>query len=355
MTKQKSRLPAAVTAVLRTIFILAFGVTGFVLGREVDLQLIAPHLESSLWQGISKLALPVAGALLGVALSPLAQGVFEDELEVIETASERLAPLEIIGGTTGLCIGLLIALLLRALFASLIAAVGVTADALLVLAAVIFGAFCTYGGFRVGGRAARDHERTGGEGLLLDTSAIIDGRIVDVVRAGFIIGKFLVPRFVLSELQNIADSADPQRRTRGRRGLELLDALKSLVAVEIYGDSRDDGTAVDARLVQIAREQKLRLVTTDYNLNRVARLEGVLVMNVNELAHALRPALVAGQIFDVVVTREGREADQGVGYLDDGTMIVVEGGRTSVGEAVSVVVTSVLQTAAGRMVFARKQ
>jgi len=189
---------------------------------------------------------------------------------------------------------------------------------------------------------------------ILDTSAIIDGRIADVYKTGFVEGPLLVPRFVLAELQRIADSSDPLRRNRGRRGLEILNSLqKELQAVQIYdGEEQVHGDA-DTLLVRLAKRLRGAIITSDFNLHKVAEIEGIRVLNINELANALKPILLPGEEISVHVIREGKEAGQGVGYLDDGTMIVVEGGKKFIGETPEVVVTSVLQTAAGRMIFTR--
>ena len=193
--------------------------------------------------------------------------------------------------------------------------------------------------------------------LILDTSALIDGRIRDIVETGFLDGRLLVAGSVLRELQNIADSPDPQRRARGRRGLEVLAALKSMpgVSVDVAPAPSPAARDVDHELVELARSCAGRLLTTDFNLNRVARVRDVPVLNVNDLAHALRPAILPGETLRVSILKEGREPHQGVAYLDDGTMIVVEDGRPLVGRTVDIVVTSALQTAAGRMFFARSE
>jgi uncharacterized protein YacL len=188
---------------------------------------------------------------------------------------------------------------------------------------------------------------------LLDTSAIIDGRIADVVTTGFLAGPLLVPRFVLRELQRLADGADPLRRNRGKRGFEVLKRLQDLQSVDILEADVAAAADVDTKLVELARQRGARVVTTDYNLNRVAELSGVNVLNVNDLANALKPVVLPGESLRVQVLREGKEPGQGVGFLDDGTMVVIEQGRRLLGQEVPVVVTSALQTSAGRMVFAR--
>lgn len=196
---------------------------------------------------------------------------------------------------------------------------------------------------------------SGGQRALVDTSSIIDGRIADIAETGFLAGPLVVPRFVLHELQHIADSSDPLRRGRGRRGLDILDRLQKdgTAPLEIYESDGEAGGEVDAMLVSLARRLGCPIVTNDYNLNRVAGLQGVKVLNVNELANAVKSAVLPGQDLSLQIIQEGREIGQGVGYLEDGTMVVVENGRRAIGSSVMVTVSRVLQTAAGRMVFAQ--
>ena len=190
--------------------------------------------------------------------------------------------------------------------------------------------------------------------VIVDTSAIIDGRIADISHAGFIPGPLVIPRFVLNELQHIADSHDSVRRNRGRRGLEMLTKLQKEpnVPVEISDMDVKDVSDVDSKLVKMAKSFGYALITNDFNLNRVAELQGVQVLNINELANAVRPVVLPGEDLEVRITQEGKEAGQGVGFLDDGTMVVIEGGRRYINNRIEVVVTRVLQTAAGRMIFA---
>jgi uncharacterized protein YacL len=192
------------------------------------------------------------------------------------------------------------------------------------------------------------------EKVLLDTSAIIDGRIAEISNTGFIMGTLVVPRFVLEELQHIADSADTLRRNRGRRGLDILNRLQkeSNVPVEVSDTDFDSVHEVDAKLVKMARQIHAPIITNDFNLNKVAELQGVKVLNINELANAVKPALLPGEDMFVKIIQEGKEYGQGVGYLDDGTMIVVENGKNYMNSELEVTVTRVLQTAAGRMIFA---
>lgn len=190
---------------------------------------------------------------------------------------------------------------------------------------------------------------------LLDTSAIIDGRIADVIDSGFLEGTLLIPVFVLEELQRIADSADALKRVRGRRGLDILQKIRSEAKLAVEIDSRDfdDIAEVDSKLVRLGQLVGGKIVTNDYNLNKVSELQGVPVLNVNELANAVKPVVVPGESMRVTVVKDGKEQGQGVAYLDDGTMIVIEGGHRHLNQNIDVEVTSALQTAAGRMIFAK--
>jgi uncharacterized protein YacL len=190
---------------------------------------------------------------------------------------------------------------------------------------------------------------------VLDTSVIIDGRIADVTKAGFLEGVLVVPNFVLEELRHIADSADAMRRNRGRRGLDVLNQIQKQLGMNVQIVDRDfeDVLEVDSKLIKLAQTVNGKILTTDYNLNKVCELQGVPVLNINELANAVKPVVLPGEEMVIQVMKEGKEANQGVAYLDDGTMIVVDNGRRHIGETLAVIVTSVLQTSAGRMIFAR--
>jgi uncharacterized protein YacL len=269
----------------------------------------------------------------------------------------RTTPLpDLVAGLFGLIVGLLVAVLigyfvrefpygvplsavLAALLAFMGASVGLTRRSELL---ALVG---------VGRGEAAPQRRI--RGALLDTSVIIDGRILDLARTGFLDMPLIVPRFVLKELQQVADSSDNIRRNRGRRGLEVLGQLQK--EPDIHVEFRDDdpgGDEVDAKLVRLARRGDLAVMTNDFNLNRVARIEGVAVLNLNELANALKPIAIPGEELQVLVVKEGKEPGQGVGYLEDGTMVVVENGRRHLNQQVTATVTSILQTAAGRMIFA---
>ena len=210
--------------------------------------------------------------------------------------------------------------------------------------------------FHLKGKKVRE-EDTEASLKLLDTSALIDARILDIAKVGFIEGIVCIPGFVLLELQAIADSTDPLRRAKGRRGMEVVEELQKLpdVKVEILEHSLKELKAdtVDEGLIELAKRLKAKIITTDYNLNKIASIQGLHVLNVNDLANALKPVLIPGETLEVDVIKEGKEPNQGVAYLTDGTMLVVEDGEKYIGKRVEVVITSLLQTSAGRLIFGR--
>lgn len=190
---------------------------------------------------------------------------------------------------------------------------------------------------------------------ILDTSVIIDGRISDICKTGFVEGTLVIPEFVLKELRHIADSSDSLKRNRGRRGLDILNILQKDDAIHVVIESKDygDNIEVDVKLLKLAKDLGGKVLTNDFNLNKVAEFQGVDVLNINELANAVKPVVLPGEEMTVMIVKDGKESGQGLAYLDDGTMIVVEGGKKCIGDSVVVIVTSVLQTAAGRMIFAK--
>jgi len=351
------------SAVLRFLFAVVFAVTGFLLGREAYIHVFSLHSPNEQLQFALMVLAPVVGAVVGVLVAPLMQTFFEDELNAVERAIERLAPAEIAGGAIGLILGLVIAFLIRSVLLEFIALTGRAGSYVAIALYIVLSIFAAYLGARVGAKMKmlplpRSVVGGGTESIgakIIDTSVIVDGRIVDILETGFLEGRLILPRFVLAELQAIADSADSVKRTRGRRGLDVLSRLQESSSLEIserdYPDLRNSG--VDAKLVRLAQEMTASLLTNDYNLNRVAHVEGVHVLNINELSNAVKPVVLPGEELHVQIIRDGKEPHQGVGYLDDGTMIVVENGRRLIGEPVDVTVTSVLQTVAGRMIFAR--
>jgi uncharacterized protein YacL len=317
--------------------------------------------ENTTIAGAALLAAGAAGAASLALAGPLV--TVEPYLWLERTLDEAPAG-QIVGSLIGLIAALLIATMVAVLLNPLPYGLGVIVS--IGLATVL-----VYVGVRTGvrrrdalgvvfGRGAPVNIDEGGPGpldgqpVIVDTSVLIDGRIVDVAAAGFVPGRLLIPGFVLEELQRVADSADPFRRQKGRRGLGVVDALqKSEDVVCELVDLDFPGTPdVDARLVKLARARGAALMTQDYNLNRLAQIEGVRVLNLNDLANAVKPIVGAGESIAITVVKEGKEPHQGVGYFEDGTMVVVENGSSHVDETVTVTVTTVLQTTAGRMIFA---
>lgn len=349
------------TAILRAIFAVVFATTGFLLGREAFLHMLSLHIANQTWQIVLTIVVPVVGAIAGVFVAPLAQSLFEVELNEVEAAIERLSPGELAGGAIGLIVGLVIAFLAKSVLFEFLSITSRAGSYLAIVLYILVSLFAAYLGARVGakqrigalGRLGAESAATSGSSKVIDTSVIVDGRVLEIVESGFLEGPLVVPRFVLRELQLIADSVDGMKRIRGRRGLDILAKLQEVTEIEIADRDYDDLSAVDAKLVRLARERGAKLVTNDYNLNRVAQVEGVTVLNINELADAVKPVVLPGEDLHVTIVRDGKEPHQGVGYLDDGTMIVVENGRRLIGDDADVQVTSVLQTVAGRMIFAK--
>lgn len=300
---------------------------------------------------------------LGFQLAPKLMTYVTSLTRWLELRLHKLPPQEIVGGAVGLITGLIIA----NLFSSSLMNLPLVGTYL----PLVLNIFLAYLGWRVGAHReellailgsfyrpssrGRGGRRETSAVKILDTSVIIDGRIADICRSGFLDGRLLVPSFVLEELRHIADSSDLLKRNRGRRGLDILNRLQEEadLDVEVWEQDFVDLSEVDSKLVRLGQELNASIVTNDYNLNKVASLQGVRVLNINELANALKPVVLPGEEMLVQIIKDGKETGQGVGYLDDGTMIVVEGGRRFIGQTVTVVVTSVLQTAAGRMIFGR--
>jgi uncharacterized protein YacL len=301
--------------------------------------------------------------ILGGAIGYVLGGIIGRELTAlwrrIEARIVDTSPADLLLSTAGLVVGLLIALLVSWPI-RLIKPTWLATTATVLLMLVVSNLFM---------RAALSKRRdfsamfprlappelvTADERVvLLDTSAVIDARFVELRRLGFLPGSLKVPRFVLAELQTLADSADDTRRARGRRGLDLLASLPSEDAVPVFETDYPDTPQVDEKLMRLTVDIKGSLITVDYNLTKVARVRGIEVVNLNEAAGALRPSYISGETIRLRITKPGKDADQGVGYLDDGTMVVVQSGRPLVGTESDVEVTSVLQTSAGRMIFAR--
>jgi uncharacterized protein YacL len=304
----------------------------------------------------------LVGALFGLVVTPL---ITTRPIKSLRTLLNQLDARTLGAGLAGLFVGLVIAALLAIPLSRLPSFLG---DLFPFIGVLLFG----YIGVAVfitrrndifsifSGRVfpISEKSRSGNEAervILVDTSVIIDGRIADIARTGFLVGELLIPRFVLDELQHIADSADGIRRQRGRRGMEILADLQETKTIPVrISDIDVEGTReVDSKLVILARQLSCPILTNDYNLNRVAEIQGVPVLNINELANSVKAVLLPGESVEVKIIQEGKERGQGVGYLSDGTMVVVEDGKDYMNEDVRSTVTKVLQTAAGRMIFAK--
>lgn len=329
--------------------------------------------ERSFPLGVRRLAdsLPMEGSLLFAVLGAiilLIAGTLSAEWagaklrEAVQFCA-KIPMNELAAGAAGLTGGLLLSLLLHPAMNWM----GTAGQLIQVLATVALG----YMGLRIGlekkqelasfwtsGRFGQSEETEGRgpeEHKILDTSVIIDGRIADICKTGFIEGTIVIPEFVLEELQHIADSSDLLKRNRGRRGLDILNKIQKELDVKvlIYEGDFEEISEVDSKLVKLAKVLRGKVVTNDFNLNKVCELQGVSVLNINDLANAVKPVVLPGEEIIVQVIKDGKEHGQGVAYLDDGTMIVVEGGREYIGTTMEVLVTSVLQTSAGRMIFAK--
>lgn len=313
----------------------------------------------------------VVGAFIGLLVAPAVIRGGQRAIGGLITRLQRVPVQDIVAGVVGLISGLIISSLLTQLLPRTVPFLGdylpLALTLLLTYVAVAVSVKkredvahlfqparrgTGYQGFDWWGPVARPSQVK-----ILDTSVIIDGRVADIVRTGFLEGTLVIPEFVLRELQHIADSSDVLKRNRGRRGLDILKQMQKEghARIEVVDRDFDDLTEVDAKLVRLAKLMDGQVITNDFNLNKVAELHGVPVLNINELANALKPVVLPGEEMTVHVIKDGKEQGQGVAYLDDGTMIVIDGGRRYIGQTVDVVVTSVLQTAAGRMIFAKPQ
>ena len=358
--------------IVRLIGMVIFCIVGVFLGTNLGTNAAAnPNTEIPLTVEQYAFTIGLVGALFGLILTPI---LTIRPMRYLRAWLTRISAQSLFASFVGLIAGLLTAALLAFPLSLLPNPFG---SILPFLGVVIFGylgisvfsmrqtdLFNIFGGFgqrgnNLPGTAVGDTTTNWAESrtILLDTSVIIDGRISDIARTGFLPGSLLIPRFVLIELQYIADSPDSLRRQRGRRGMEVLAQLQKepTIPVRISDIDVEGVREVDDKLVILARQLRCPVLTNDYNLNRIAELQGVTVLNINELANAVKSVLLPGEIMNVRVIQDGKESNQGVGYMDDGTMVVVENGRDHMDREIVVVVTKVLQTAAGRMIFGRPE
>lgn len=325
---------------MRVLFVIFSSLTGF---------LCSPRLGTARGEGV------LIGLGLGVALV------------LIEYSLKRISLRNMFAGLSGLLAGLVTAYLLVLLTSTIVPKEG-NGNIVSILAA-LFGLTLGYLGMAIAYKKGDEFNllapfgdptswrSRGSDTKILDTNVIIDGRILDICNTGFVDGTVIIPRFVLKELQYIADSADALRRNRGRRGLDILHAMQDTPDIDVQISEEDfpDVREVDAKLIELGKSLGAKVITNDFNLNQVAELQAVSVLNINELANAVKPVILPGETMTVRVVKEGKEYKQGVAYLDDGTMVVVDNGRALMGQSLDVTVTSILQTAAGRMIFTRKK
>lgn len=375
--------------ILRYVIALLVGIMGYML-TDNFMPVWEPIIDVKFWTmgffGISiiKILALALGGLIGALIGfVIALPIINQGLKLarrIESLLSRVPNQELMAGTAGLLFGLIIANLIGLAFYR----VPIIGSYIPIILSAIFG----YIGMRLASRKGpelyanwlqsrtvakdkkkdvvpKDSEQAAipvisefesvSVAKLLDTSVIIDGRISELCETGFLEGPLVVPLFVLEELQHISDSADVLKRNRGRRGLDILQSMqqKEVISIKVIADDFEDITEVDSKLMRLALDKKWKIVTNDFNLNKVASLQGIEVLNLNDLANALKPAMIPGEWIRVQVIKEGKEDNQGVAYLDDGTMIVIENGAQYVDTSIDVMVTSVLQTSAGRMIFAR--
>ncbi|MDS1030391.1 PIN/TRAM domain-containing protein [Bacillota bacterium LX-D] len=351
-----------IRGIIRVIIALSAAAAGASLGLFVTETWVdgSAGLKWAIW-GLTG----IFTGLIGFSLAPKLISATIQTAKWYESKLNRTPTQDIFGGVIGLIVGLIIANLLGIPISRL----PFVGPYLFIAVSLLIG----YLGWNVGAKkkeeffgllavlrpGSKDKQGKGelpkASYKILDTSVIIDGRIADICKSGFVEGTLIIPNFVLEELRHIADSSDLLKRNRGRRGLDILNIIrKDLdVMVKIYEKDFDDIPEVDSKLVKLAQVIGGQVITNDYNLNKVAELQGVKVLNINELSNAVKPVVLPGEEMIVQVIKDGKELGQGVAYLDDGTMIVVENGKRYIGQIIGVMVTSVLQTAAGRMIFAK--
>ena len=366
--------------ILRLLFTVLFGTAGLMLANK-----LLPYLSGSLNIAILKTGFfgitlttiisffigALLGGLIGYLIAPIIIKYLWKSTYFVEIGLKKTPLSDVLIGVLGLAIGLIISNLLGFAFLP----IPIIGNYVPLVLSIILGV--------LGIKIALSRSSELSEGLstlsnsmsnwfnkptkkpsqilenqstkILDTNVIIDGRIADICKTGFIEGTLIIPIFVLEELQHIADSSDILKRTRGRRGLDILNKMQKDPNMNIQIDSNnfEDPTEVDSKLIKLSQTLNAIIITNDYNLNKVAEFQGVKVLNINELSNAIKPVVLPGEEMLVQVVKDGKESGQGVAYLDDGTMIVVDGGKKHMGETLDVLVTSVLQTAAGRMIFAK--
>jgi len=348
---------------LRGLFTLLFIAIGGIIGFQFSnllnqADIFSQNPNSAL---VNDVLLTVVGGIVGFLVSPYLFRSFVRYMEDFTKGMERFSLQEILWGAGGLVFGLAVSSLITytlvnpilSYFSSISREATVIKPIFIVLVTLFFTTITMLLTVRLPFHE-KGHNSRKARPKILDTSAIIDGRIADVFETGFSEGMIVIPKFVLDELHLISDSSDVLKRARGRRGLDILNRMRQSKVFNLHFLEKEvPGAGVDAKLVHLAKDMRGAIVTTDYNLNKVAQFQDIPILNINELANAVKPIVLPGEDLNVQIIREGKEQNQGVGYLDDGTMIVVENGKRYLGDKIHVEVTSVLQTLAGKMIFAK--
>lgn len=358
-----------INRILRGVFTALGMVLGYMIGDAVSKTTYIAGLNylsnATVKNAIIIIFSIIIFGILFYIISPVINRNIIKFVNYIETGIQKFSITEIIFGSAGAIIGLL----LSAVFVNIASKIPIVGSVLAFIIAIFMAAI----GANIGikrkeevlafiaairrGEKGKERKSKGSKGdpKVLDTSVIIDGRIFDICQTGFIEGSLIIPQFVLDELRHIADSSDSLKRNRGRRGLDVLNKIQKELNIDVIISDKDfpDIAEVDSKLLKLAHMLNGKVITNDYNLNKVAEFKGVPVLNINELANAVKPVVLPGEEMKITIIKDGKESGQGISYLDDGTMIVVEGGKKFIGETKEVLVTSVLQTAAGRMIFAK--
>lgn len=358
---------------LRKILRVSFTIIGMTIGFYLGTIALATEFLSSFKESMIKSigVLAIISLVCGLILYLLFPWIYKNLrklMDYIEKNMQKLSAMEIIFGAVGAILFLVISALVFSVLSG-VPRVGKLLYAVINIIMAVLGAdlaikkkdeiLNALGSFKKVGSSKDKKVKHSYKGTpkVLDTSVIIDGRIADLCKTGFIEGTLVIPNFVLEELRHIADSSDGLKRNRGRRGLDILNKIQKELDIDVEISEKDfpDIAEVDSKLLKLAQVLGGKVITNDYNLNKVAEFQGVPVLNINELANAIKPVLLPGEEMRIQIIKDGKESGQGVAYLDDGTMIVVEGGRKHIGEDLDVIVTSVLQTPAGRMIFAKEK
>ena len=338
------------TEAIRLVVTIAFTISGVYLARN--------YPPSYVPTNIALILLIIIFAGLGYVIGGASGRTATRIIRWVDDKTRKISSQELLNGIAGLIIGLVIAALTAKPLESVLKPIELGATYGVMILYLVLG----YMGFTLFvnrqfnfGTLVYDEDPEKAKANVLDTSVIIDGRITDVVETGFIQGSMLIPRFILGELQMIADSGDDLRRAKGRRGLGILQDLqkKQGLDVRLVNDDFPTLHEIDDKLIKLCKDKNANLVTNDYNLAKIATLESITTLNLNDLTVALKPVVIPGETFTVTVMKDGKEKDQGVGYLDDGTMIVIQGGKKLIGQTIEVVVNSVLQTSAGKLIFTK--